>query len=484
MAKKTENEAFVYTEEVTGEIVQIPVGLLHRHHQNPRKDLGDLTELADSIKAKGILQNLTVVPFWFETTGVGCDYPEQQAEMGYLVVIGNRRLEAAKLAGLETLPCIISDMSHEEQLQTMLLENLQRSDLTAYEQARGFQMMMDMGSSVADVAEQTGLSETTIRRRLEWAKLDGDTMKAVSGRQISFGDLDKLAQIDDIKTRNLVLCEIGTNNFDNKLQQAIQAQKDKEREEVWRSALTAAGATEVGYNALVNNYQWISPGYYNFSDEPKKAVEKLEEDKDYFFAFSYHSIYIRVKTEQREETDEDVQRRERERAELQQKRDAAKEAFRRAFRLRVNFINGLSEAAIKKHADKLIAALIEWKFSTGNYNSFNFDTFMECVGADAEGNDHNYDQVQDETEACPYKALLAYTISRWNDSEEQTYLDYYCHFGTNKVLDRVYELLIELGYERSDEEIELMTGTSDLYIPDEDDTDDADDVDEDDGGDL
>lgn len=476
-------ENFVYTEEFTGEIVQIPVKLLHPHHMNPRKDLGDLTELTESIRANGVYQNLTVVPFWFEMTGVGCDYPEQQAEMGYLVVIGNRRLAAAKLAGLETLPCIIAKMTKEEQLQTMLLENMQRSDLTAYEQAQGFQLMMEMGSTVADVAEKTGFSETTIRRRLEWAKLDRDTMKEVSGRQISFGDLDKLAQIDDIDTRNKVLCEIGTNNFENRLQQAIQAQKDKEREELWRSELTSAGATEVGYNALANNYQWISPGYYNFSDDPKKAVEKLEDDKEYFFSFSYHSIYIRVKGEQRVETDEEAQRREREREEFRKKQAAAAEAFKRAFRLRVNFVNGLSEAAIKKHADKLIAMMIEWKFSTGNYNSFNFDTFIECVGASAEGSDHNYDQVKDETEACPYKALLAYIIGRWNDSEGQTYLDYYCHFNTNNVLDRIYELLIELGYERSDEEIELMTGTSDLYTPDEDELDDEE-LDEDDGGDF
>ena len=95
---------FVYTEEVTGEIVNIPVSLLHHHHDNPRKSLGDLTELMESIKAKGVLQNLTVVPFWFQTTGMGCDDPKQQAEIGYLVVIGNRRLEAAKAAGLKTLP--------------------------------------------------------------------------------------------------------------------------------------------------------------------------------------------------------------------------------------------------------------------------------------------------------------------------------------------------------------------------------------------
>ena len=70
-------------------ITMIPVGLLEHHPQNPRLDLGDLTELAESIRNQGVLQNLTVVP---EAHFPGDDH--------YLVVIGNRRMEAAKLAGL------------------------------------------------------------------------------------------------------------------------------------------------------------------------------------------------------------------------------------------------------------------------------------------------------------------------------------------------------------------------------------------------
>lgn len=473
MAKKTENNAFQYTEQVTGEIVQIPVKLLHPHHMNPRKDLGDLTELTESIRANGVYQNLTVVPFWFEMTGVGCDYPEQQAEMGYLVVIGNRRLAAAKLAGLETLPCIIAKMTKEEQLQTMLLENMQRSDLTAYEQAQGFQLMMEMGSTVADVSEKTGFSETTIRRRLEWAKLDRDTMKEVSGRQISFGDLDKLSQIDDIETRNKVLCEIGTHNFENRLQQAIQAQKDKEREDLWRTALVDAGATEVGYSKLIDSYRWIYPGYYNLSDNPEKAVESLEEGEKYYFALSYHSVYIRAEPVQQEEKSAEAERLERERAEFLRKKNEAEAAFTRAYQLRVNFVNGLTEAKIKKQADKIIAAIVRWNWSNGNYGSFCFGTFADCVGVNYSGASHNYDDVKDATETSPYKALLGYALARWNDSEDNTYMNYQCRPVENKSLDLIYELLMDLGYERSDEEIDLMEGTSELYIIPEDPEDDG-----------
>ena len=91
------------------EIMMIPIGDLAHHPENPRKDLGDLEELTASIKANGILQNLTVVP----------DIETKK----YLVVIGNRRFEAAKAAGLVELPCVISDMDHKTQVATMLDRN-------------------------------------------------------------------------------------------------------------------------------------------------------------------------------------------------------------------------------------------------------------------------------------------------------------------------------------------------------------------------
>ena len=90
------------------EIRNIPIDQLHPHPQNPRKDLGDLSELAASIKASGIYQNLTVVPGTY----------------GYTVVIGHRRLAAAKLAGLTELPCIVRSMTEQEQIATMMLENM------------------------------------------------------------------------------------------------------------------------------------------------------------------------------------------------------------------------------------------------------------------------------------------------------------------------------------------------------------------------
>ena len=101
------------------EMTIIPIEDLHSHPDNPRKELGDLTELADSIKANGVLQNLTVVlrPVTGEITG-------ETWQKGYTVVIGHRRLAAAKQAGLKELPCIVADMSLRDQVRTMLMENI------------------------------------------------------------------------------------------------------------------------------------------------------------------------------------------------------------------------------------------------------------------------------------------------------------------------------------------------------------------------
>ena len=143
-------------------LVEIPLISISPHPQNPRKDLGDLTELAESIRTTGILQNLTVV---------------RNEDYTYTVIIGHRRLAAAKLAGLETVPCAVVEMSEDDQLATMLAENMQRSDLTVYEQAEGIQLLLDRSFSISDIAEKTGFSESTIRRRTKLLELDKEAFK-------------------------------------------------------------------------------------------------------------------------------------------------------------------------------------------------------------------------------------------------------------------------------------------------------------------
>lgn len=151
------------------DITYIPIRQLHPHPDNPRKELGDLSELAASIKENGVYQNLTVIPGHYigkqeyiarciadggNASAAEAAWTPKAAwsSEDYTIIIGHRRAAAAQQAGKFELPCSVVDMTEKEQLQTMMVENMQRSDLTVYEQAQGFQMMLDMGDTVERVA--------------------------------------------------------------------------------------------------------------------------------------------------------------------------------------------------------------------------------------------------------------------------------------------------------------------------------------------
>ena len=282
-------------------IVYLRIDQLHPHPANPRKDLGDLTELTDAIKAKGILQNLTVVPFYSQVH-------KREMEGLYTVIIGHRRMAAAKLAGLTEVPCVIAKMTDKEQIETMMVENVQRSDLTAYEQAEGFQMMLDMGSTVAEVAQKTGLSETTVRNRAKLTRLDKVKFKKAEARGVTMTDFLKLNDIKDDTRRNDVLGYIGSADFNQKYQAAIRQEKDEKwlqdtidaiRAADWCSEITAEQRDDL-VNGKRIDYQ------YNYGTHNKRAVVK-PEDADkllYFFFVGRGQVDLYREIRKKKETEE------------------------------------------------------------------------------------------------------------------------------------------------------------------------------------
>lgn len=205
-------------------IQYISIDKIHPHPRNPRHDVGDVTELAESVKKNGVLQNLTVVPG--ETDGT------------YTVIIGHRRLAAAKLAELTEVPCVVADMTDEEQFHTMLTENMQRIDLTPMEQAQGFQIMFDeWGYDEKKIAETTGFSETTVRRRLNMAKLDAKSVEAYennNGFQLSLADYYILERVPTIEERNEILKNAtSSRDIQKKVVEAeTKARRDKAEEKI------------------------------------------------------------------------------------------------------------------------------------------------------------------------------------------------------------------------------------------------------------
>ena len=248
----------------------IPTDKLYPHPDNPRKVIGDVSELAESIKANGILQNLTVVPNddnWDDFT----------------VIIGHRRLAAAKQAGLTELPCAVVEMSEKEQLSTMLTENMQRSDLTVYEEAKGCQLLLNLGDTVAEIAEKTGFSESKIRRRVKLCELDEESFKESQLRQPTLQDYDRLNQIKDIDVRNELLKSIGTNNFDNRLYSAVQKQEaDEEKEKIEKLCLRHGMIKAQKYREIPDNYEYT--GIFALKDLIGKD---FADGRKRYFYFAY-----------------------------------------------------------------------------------------------------------------------------------------------------------------------------------------------------
>lgn len=216
--------------------------MLRHHPNNPRKNLGDLQELTDSIRKNGILQNLTIIPVKNGKATIIDNATE------YWVLIGNRRFEAGMAAGVEEFPCnIIENLSEREQLSIMLEENIQRTDLTILEQAEGFQMMLDLGGSVESISEKTGFSQSTIYHRLNIAKLDKSKIEEKQQSfQLSISDLYELEKIKDIDTRNKIL-ERSYSSNDIKIQsereyrnQIVKENLDKWKEWIEKEAIEEA----------------------------------------------------------------------------------------------------------------------------------------------------------------------------------------------------------------------------------------------------
>lgn len=252
----------------TSALVNIPVRFLQHHPDNPRKDLGDLSELIESVKANGILQNLSVVPnnhvIWQDRNIWHCkdaleleERISNEAQEGdFYVMIGNRRFEAAVEAGLTEVPCrIIIGLSQADQIAIMLEENLQRNDLTLPEQAYGFQQLIDLGESVGAIIEKTGFSETTIRHRLKIAELDRNTVEeAYNSHQITVGEFSMLETIEDVDVRNEIL-----KNTPDSIAYAVNNYERQKRDAEWKeNTLNAVAAVRELKEFPEGERQWSS----------------------------------------------------------------------------------------------------------------------------------------------------------------------------------------------------------------------------------
>lgn len=256
---------------------------LEPHPDNPRKDLGDLTELRESIRQNGIMQNLTVIP-------------TDDTFEHFRILIGHRRFAASE-GIVNELPCVIvEDLTDREQVGIMLCENLQRNDLTFYEQGQGFQMMLDLGDTIDEISEKTGFSKTTVKHRVEIAKLP---KKAIEDNrfQLTIGDLIELEKIADVKKREKILSDAwDSNNLKNRINQEIREQKiQKNLKQVkdWlkKCKVKKAGAYGIQYSSEYEKLLTI-----DLEDLKGMTLEKIKAKvdgkNDVEWNDSYGAIYV------------------------------------------------------------------------------------------------------------------------------------------------------------------------------------------------
>ncbi|MBZ5564519.1 MAG: ParB/RepB/Spo0J family partition protein [Acidobacteriia bacterium] len=142
----------------------IPIEQLQPNLDQPRKDVGDLRGLTDSVKEKGVLEPLLVRYL-----------PESEK---YMIISGERRYHAARAAGLREVPCIEKDADDAEALELALVENLQRKDLTPFEEADGVQALGDrFGLTHEEIAQKVGKSRSSVTEVLSLRTIP-DAVKA------------------------------------------------------------------------------------------------------------------------------------------------------------------------------------------------------------------------------------------------------------------------------------------------------------------
>lgn len=181
------------------DIIEIKLSDLKRNPYQPRKKFEEskLKELADSIKEFGVFQPIIV----------------KKSIKGYYIIAGERRAKASELAGKETIPAIVRDFSDEEMMEIALLENIQREDLSAIEEAEAYRNIIDtLKITQEELATRIGKSRSYITNMLGLLRLPVETQSLVLNKEISMGHARALSKLDDaneIKKFSKMIIEDG-----------------------------------------------------------------------------------------------------------------------------------------------------------------------------------------------------------------------------------------------------------------------------------
>ena len=182
-------------------VVKVPIELIFPNPYQPRKTFDDdaLKELSESIAQYGVLQPLLVAP----------------AENGkYLLIAGERRLRASRMAKLQEVPVIISEYTSQQIAEIALIENLQREDLHDLEEAEGYEQLMEQFHLTQEaMAARVGKKQSTIANKLRLLRLSAEVRKLLVDNGLSERHARALLKLDDEAKRLEVLAVVIERNY-------------------------------------------------------------------------------------------------------------------------------------------------------------------------------------------------------------------------------------------------------------------------------
>lgn len=250
------------------QITMVQVTDLHPHEKNPRLDAASVSDLAESIREHGV-----------EVPLVAAVHPTD----GYVVLAGHRRLTAALQVGLTEVPVQIRlDLNLPgDQLAFMATENIHRDQLTAVEESRLVQDMLDLGMTQAQVAKQTALGKARVSERVKLGKLAADAGEKVHRGQITVEDALVIAEYSDDEVAAQELEDAaGTYNFDWALSRAKQRRETaklivdaKKLAKKHGLRLVDDDADFVGLADLLTDVDWTTPALTAAADNELSGQE-------------------------------------------------------------------------------------------------------------------------------------------------------------------------------------------------------------------
>lgn len=199
--KEGVEKSIIKPEDRVNIVLFVPVDHIRKNPHQPRKEFDEerLDELADSIKEHGLIQPITV---------------RYIGEKRFELISGERRLRAAKLAGLKEIPAFIREADDEQSMAFALIENIQREELNPLEVALGYKRLLEeFDYTQAEVAKRVGKNRTTVTNMLRLLNLPDFIQSALKSNLISMGHARALITIEDEDVQKKILNKVIDNGL-------------------------------------------------------------------------------------------------------------------------------------------------------------------------------------------------------------------------------------------------------------------------------